>query len=107
MLILHDDPMKSNGSIRSRLRMCLIKPIFFNLSVQCAFRNVEFLGYLARDFLDLTNGGEVNVLCREHHRGITGVNTCELDVLTDRILHHLAIAGNSVELDLLRALHEL
>ena len=43
----------------------------------------------------------------EHHRGIAGVNTGILDMLTDGILHDIALVGHSVELYLFRVLHEL
>ncbi|EJP32999.1 hypothetical protein HMPREF1146_0001 [Prevotella sp. MSX73] len=70
-------------------------------------RDVEFAGYLPRDFLDLAYGGVVDVQGGEAYRGITRVYAGIFDVLGDGIFHHLALVGHGIELYLLGLLHEL
>ena len=69
--------------------------------------DVQFLGNLARDFLDLANGREVDVLGREYHRGVARVHTGILNMLRNGVFHNFALVGNGIELNLLGVLHEL
>ena len=59
------------------------------------------------NLLNLTNGREIDMLCREHHRSITRVHTSILNVLGDGILDDFALVGNGIELYLLRLCHKL
>ena len=59
------------------------------------------------NLLNLTDSREIDVLCREHHRCITRVNTGILYVLRDGVLNHLTLVGYGVELYLLGLSHEL
>ena len=67
----------------------------------------EFLGYAARNLLYATDGGEVNVLCGEHHGGIARMDSCIFDMLGDSIFYHLPLVGYGVKLNLLCLLHKL
>ena len=69
--------------------------------------DVQFGSDLMSNLLDLTDGGEINVLCGEYHRGIARVHTGILNVLRDGILDHLSLIGHGIELNLLRFGHEL
>src|SRR3712207_8078151 len=70
-------------------------------------RDIQFFRYLTADFLDATGSGEVNLLRREHQRGITGVYAGKLYVFGDGIFYHLTVLRHGVKLNLFRIFEEL
>ena len=63
-------------------------------------RDVQLFGNGTRNFLDATGRGKGNLLCGEHHGGITTVYAGILHMLADGIFHHLAVLRHSVKLNL-------
>mmetsp|Transcript_32049 Transcript_32049/g.83890 ORF Transcript_32049/g.83890 Transcript_32049/m.83890 type:complete len:384 (+) Transcript_32049:741-1892(+) len=70
-------------------------------------RDVELLGDRAHDALDAAARLDVELLCGQHERGVARVHAGVLDVLADRVVDHVAVVGDGVDLDLLGALDEL
>ena len=68
---------------------------------------MQLLGNLLADALDASDCLTVKFLGRELDCGVTGMDSCKLDVLGNRIFHHFAILGNGIKLDLFRSLHKL
>ena len=68
--------------------------------------DVQFRGDLGRNLADAGRRHAVNLLRRELHRGVAGMDAGKLHVLGNRIGKQLAPVGHGVELDLLAALHK-
>ena len=69
--------------------------------------DVQFLSNLTADLLDAASCCEVDLLGREHQRGVARVYTGKLNVLGDGIFYNLTVLCHGVKLDFLGILQEL
>eukprot|EP00754_Rhynchopus_humris_P032214 Rhum_TRINITY_DN15387_c0_g1::Rhum_TRINITY_DN15387_c0_g1_i3::g.154543::m.154543 len=70
-------------------------------------RDVERLHQLAHDLLDAPHRLDVQLLGRQHQRGVARVHAGVLNVLGHGVVDDAAVLGDGVHLHLLRVLHEL